>query len=43
MVDANALSKTYAYSSHPVYLVMKTLDNFLEDQLETETCIRWTL
>lgn len=43
LVDADALPKTYAYSSNPVYLVMETPDQLLEDQLEAESRIRRTL
>ena len=43
LVDADALPKTYAYSSNPLYLVMETPDQLLEDQLEAESRIRRTL
>ena len=36
LVDADDAPKTYAYSSNPIYLVMETPEQQMEDQLEAE-------
>ena len=43
LVDMDAVSKSYNYSSNPIYLVMETPDQQLQDQLESERKIRRTL
>lgn len=43
LVDMDALSKTYEHSANPIYLVMETPDQQLQDQLTAERKIRRTL
>ena len=43
LVDLDALGKTYRYSANPIYLVMETPDQQLQDQLAAERKIRRTL
>ena len=43
LVDADALTKPYKYSSNPLYLVMETPEQQLEDKLVAERKIRRTL
>lgn len=43
LVDMDALGKTYKHSSNPLYLVMETPEQQLEDQLKVEKALRRTL
>lgn len=43
LVDADALKKSYNYSTNPIYLVMETPEQQTQDQLESERKIRRTL
>ena len=43
LVDADAVRKSYNYSANPIYLVMDTPEQQLQDQLESERKIRLTL
>ena len=43
LVDADAAPKAYTYSSAPVYLVMETPSQLLEDKLASERKLRRTL
>ena len=43
LVDMDALSKTYKHSVNPIYLVMETPEQQLQDQLAAERKIRRTL
>ena len=43
LVDMDALSKTYKRSANPIYLVMETPEQQLQDQLAAERKIRRTL
>ena len=43
LVDADAAPKTYIYSTAPVYLVMETQSQLMEDKLEAERQLRRTL
>ena len=43
LVDMDALSKTYKHSANPIYLVMETPEQQLQDQLAAERKIRRTL
>ena len=43
LVDVDAMDKTYTYSPNPVYLVMETPEQQLQDQLSAERKIRRTL
>ena len=43
LVDMDALGKTYKHSSNPLYLVMETPEQQLQDQLAAERKIRRTL
>lgn len=43
LVDLDVLSKTYKHSSNPIYLVMETPEQQLQDQLTAERKIRRTL
>lgn len=43
LVDMDALSKTYKPSTNPIYIVMETPDQQLQDQLDSERRIRRTL
>ena len=43
LVDADAAPKTYTHSSDPLYLVMETPEQMLQDELTSERRIRRTL
>lgn len=43
LVDADAIKKAYLYSGNPIYLVMETPEQQLQDQLTAERKIRRTL
>ena len=43
LVDADALKKSYTYSSNPICLVMETPEQQTQDQLDSERKIRRTL
>ena len=43
LVDVDDIRKTYNYSSNPIYLVMETPEQQMQDQLESERKIRRTL
>jgi tetratricopeptide (TPR) repeat protein len=43
LVDVGSLPKNYSYSSNPVYLLMETPEQQLQDKLDTERKIRRTL
>lgn len=43
LVDADVVKKTYNYSTNPIYLVMETPEQQMQDQLAAERKIRRTL
>lgn len=43
LVDADAAPKNYRYSANPLYLLMETPDQQLQDKLDAERKIRRTL
>lgn len=43
LVDADAIRMPYSYSSNPIYLVMETPEQQMQDQLDSERKIRRTL
>ena len=43
LVDADAVPKSYTYSSNPIYLVMETPEQITQDKLDSERKIRRTL